>query len=200
MYVYACMCIYTNLYKYIFTSSPIFSHVPSSPYKYIYIYTCMCTWYIYIYNSTPDTSRPTNLHTYSTIFCFFLLPLAIELLHTRNSFVVVSRTALKLYFSFAENSLFYRALLQKRRMILRSHELVCRSAYPIRNEIFESSFKTRTFLSPRCRKKRPWSFAVWAFERAFWKCHSKWDRLYGVATISRLLKIIGLFCRISSLV
>jgi len=51
------------------------------------------------------------------------------------------------------------------------------------------------------RDVRAWSLN---FERAFRKCHPKWDRLYmlscmyGVAKMSRLLKIIGLFCRISS--
>ena len=95
--------------------------------------------------------------------CFFWLPLAIELLHTRNSSVVVCRSA----YPITSEIFSYRALLQKRRMILRSHELVCRSAYPFPSDIFESSLKTRTSLWPRCRKKRPSSFELRAFERAF---------------------------------
>jgi len=77
--------------------------------------------------------------------------------------------SLKSQVSFAQNSLFYRALLQKRPIILRS-VLVIATPYA----------------SAEVKGKIVWACAI-----------HKW--MYEVATISRLLKITGLFCRISSL-
>jgi len=80
--------------------------------------------------------------------------------------------SLKRKVSFAEYSLFIRVLLQKRPIILRSL-LIVATQYPI---------------------VRPVTPPV-AFSKAQSKARSQSS--HGVATISRLLKIMGLFCRIS---
>jgi len=82
--------------------------------------------------------------------------------------------SLKLQVYFAEYRLFYRSLLQKRPIILRSagSSLII---YPLDTiDIIQKS--TQNFV-----------------------CKISQKNLYGVATISRLLKIRSLFCRIPSL-
>ena len=77
--------------------------------------------------------------------------------------------SLKSQVSFAENSPFYRALLQKRPIIWRSLLVI---ATP--------------YASAEVKEKNVWACAI-----------HKW--MYGVATISGFLTIKGLFCRIQSL-
>jgi len=83
--------------------------------------------------------------------------------------------SLKSYVSFAEYHLFYRALLQKRPTILRSPLVEATHMNKARHIYMK---KNRSLF---CKN----------YQSLLQKSHT-----YGVATISSLLKIIGLFCRI----
>jgi len=150
--------------------------------------------------------------------------------------------SLKIQVSFAEYSLFYRAGLQKRPIILRSL-LIVATPYTwdmTHSYVWHASFICVTWLIHMCDLTDSY---VWhdSFMRVTWLIHMcdtthsyvwhaswripiretrlihmcdmphdvflyvrhdsfvcvrSWRRAYGVAPISRLLKIIGLFCRI----
>jgi len=149
--------------------------------------------------------------------------------------------SLKLQVSFAEYSLFYRALLQKRPIILRSL-LVIATSYewdvlhiPMSHDIHQHAHTHTLQKRPMketifCKREDIlpiWMRCVTYADKSRYNKHAHTHtctrtrtythmhrrtlshthvhtcirRLtsYGVATISRLLKIIGLFCRISSL-
>jgi len=93
-----------------------------------------------------------------------------------------SVASIKFKVSFADYRLFYRALLQKRPIIL-SILLTKATPYHTSGSNYRSLLQNIvTFIGFFCKR-----------DLSFYRSY------YGVATISRLLKIIGLFCRISSL-
>jgi len=86
--------------------------------------------------------------------------------------------SLKLEVSFAEYRLFYRALLQKRPMILRSLRIV---ATPYEGRLSQCIVHVHQLrMSTKGIRMYP---------------EAACEKIYGVATMSRRLKIIGLFCK-----
>jgi len=85
--------------------------------------------------------------------------------------VATIRKLLKIYVSFAAYHLLYRALLQKKPIILRSLLI---AATPYHTCVTTSTLHKHRF-------------------KLRYSCTCKYE--YGVASISRLLKIIGLFCK-----
>ena len=126
--------------------------------------------------------------------------------------------SLKLQVSFAEYSLFYRALLQKRPTIWRSLLIVATpyqiaASIPLLNCCVLPNRCVKWLLSAKMTWTHFWELLSTGAERGrgvivylpdWHKGTLSWylsmhHMCYGVATISRLLKIIGLFCRISAL-
>ena len=117
LYIYIYIFIYIYVYMYIY----IDEHTYTSGHEHTYtrivpVYVCSSI-YIYIYTPTSVcVFTRGHEHTYTHIILVGKV-LRLYVWHTRWLQLVGS---LKLYVSFAEYSLFYRALSQKRPILLRS--------------------------------------------------------------------------------
>jgi len=152
MYTQLYICIYIHMYTYI--------HVHILSCAHIYMYTQLYI-YIYIYIRTR-----IYMYTYSYV-------------HTSTCMGWLRLVgSLQLLVSFVEYCLFYRALLQKRHMILRSL-LIVATPYDIRTHVI---LHTRSHVC--VYKCSPTIIKITCVRKS-----------HGVATIGRLLKIICLFCK-----
>ena len=112
--------------------------------------------------------------------------------------------------SFAEYSLFYRALLQKRPVILRSllieatpYHMSCHVSHVVwhdsstcRHDSYVVSCVYQ-WVNDSLISMSHWAWHVTHVSKSCHTCHKPCCTCpYGVATISRLFQIIGLFCRI----
>ena len=152
MYTQLYICIYIHMYTYIHVHILLCAH--------IYMYTQLYI-YIYIYIRTR-----IYMYTYSYV-------------HTSTCMGWLRLVgSLQLLVSFVEYCLFYRALLQKRHMILRSLPIVA-TPWDLRTHVILIIVGEHLY-THTCDLV----------------CKITCVRMsYGVATISRLLKIICLFCK-----
>ena len=157
------------------------------------VYICICTYtyiYIYIYYLSPGLiSRSTVLFTrftrerlYSLLGslvrdCIGLKVHSWEIVYVMGWLWLVG--SLKIQASFAEYSLFYRALLHKSPTFLGS---LCIEATSYQVHSWEIVFVTS------CEGIIPAWCQIW-----YKVCGARYIILYGVATISKLLKNTSLF-------
>jgi len=170
MYVYTCMNMYINMYVYICMYVCMYTYVYIHINIYIYIYSYICIYiykYIYIY---------THTHTLSLSFS-----LSLSHTHTHTHTQVLEKAA-------TPEGSFSRADARERHLI------------PLNNLLPIARTKLSAFLQVST-EVYSWLY-IYACHDSFicvtWLVRAL-DRtrhaLYEVATISRLLKMIGLFCQ-----
>ena len=146
MCVHMCVCAYTNIHAY--------RYISTCMYIYIYMYLQMYTYthnkaHTKHSNSAPTAALPAEMCP--ALSSLALLPKLKDLRFFGQCVVLSLRLvgSWRLYVSFAECSLFYRALLQKRLIILLSVFSSCEWGFEGMNSFF---------------------FSWWELKDTFWLC------------------------------